>query len=111
MFNFLITTELIQSSCCALPVVGIADPTDRGGFLDRSGFLARGLSLDGDPLHLNRTGGRLLARKIKSALLARRKQGGLNSYFSDATRRSVGQQHQGRVTQENRVPRWRGRVT
>ena len=104
LFNFLIARELIDSSCCALPVYGLED------LADRNGFLAREFSNDGDPLHLNRAGSKILARRIKSALTLRKNQGGLNRYFNDAVKGNLLTRPHRPVAHENQVHR-QGRVT
>jgi hypothetical protein len=63
MFNRFLFDDLFSSSCGVMPVMGFDD------FLDeRTLLLSERLSFQGDALHLNVAGGRILARHIKRAM-------------------------------------------
>ena len=79
IFNKLIFNDLLQSSCYAVPVLGFVELLDRD-----SGFLSGRLSYDGDALHLNPAGGRILALKIKRAMFLRKLSKGMHGSRSYA---------------------------
>ena len=87
-FNELIFNDLLQSSCAAVPILGFADLLD-----SESEFLSPRLSYEGDALHLNRSGARILAAKIKRAMFLSKISGGFHgsrSYASVASRGARG---------------------
>ena len=89
MFNSLIFNDLAHADCCIVPILGLED------LCDNTGFLARGLSFDGDAKHVNRSGARILAQKIKRALHLRKVNGGFNNRFNRVV---AGRNLWGRVT-------------
>ena len=72
IFNNLLFSDLLQSSCCAVPVHGLDE------LLDKNRMLSRSLSFDGDAKHINRAGARILAAKIKRTMYLRKLHGGFN---------------------------------
>lgn len=72
-FNRLIFSDLVQSGCGIIPVLGFAD------LIDRTGFLSDRFSFTGDPVHLNQAGAKILARLLKRAMYLNKVNRGFHS--------------------------------